>query len=59
MLALVFARTPALHATHPNHPVKVSVPFPAGGVNDIAKRKERTRVIAVWDDTSHPAWAGG
>lgn len=42
LLAVGFAWTPALHAAgYPDHPVKVIVPFPAGGVTDIA-----TRIIA-------------
>jgi len=39
--ALVFAAAPGAHAAYPDHIVKVIVPFPAGGVTDIA-----TRVIA-------------
>jgi tripartite-type tricarboxylate transporter receptor subunit TctC len=39
---LVVASASTLHAAgYPDHPVKVIVPFPAGGVTDIA-----TRVIA-------------
>ena len=42
LLAPILAWTPALQAAnYPDHPVKVIVPFPAGGVTDIA-----TRIIA-------------
>src|SRR5206468_4113825 len=37
VLALVSADC-ALAQTYPNHPVKVIVPFPAGGVTDLAGR---------------------
>jgi tripartite-type tricarboxylate transporter receptor subunit TctC len=42
LFALIFACMPQLHAAgYPDHTVKVIVPFPAGGVTDIA-----TRIIA-------------
>ena len=43
----LFALAPAAHATWPEHPIKVIVPFPAGGQLDVVVRTITDRMSAA------------
>jgi tripartite-type tricarboxylate transporter receptor subunit TctC len=51
-LCLFLTSTPMLAQTYPNKPVKVVVPFPAGGIVDILARSVTEKIASNWD---HPS----
>jgi tripartite-type tricarboxylate transporter receptor subunit TctC len=46
--SLLLAATPALAQTYPNKPVRVVVPFPAGGIVDILARVVTEKIATNW-----------
>jgi tripartite-type tricarboxylate transporter receptor subunit TctC len=47
-LCLFLTSTPMLAQTYPNKPVKVVVPFPAGGIVDILARSVTEKIASNW-----------
>ena len=47
-LALMGAGEPVAAAGFPDHPVRIVVPFPAGGSNDVVARFLGMKLYEVW-----------
>jgi tripartite-type tricarboxylate transporter receptor subunit TctC len=62
LLALIGPGVPVAAAGFPDHPVRIVVPFPAGGSNDVVARFLAMKLSEAWDQqviVDNRAGAGG